>query len=90
MPLQFVKDHAEKSVDATLDQIHAVAPLNVRVKKDERFTNICKMAEDMGVEPIEIGIGINTGVATVGEMGSSGRSDYTAYSATLINLGARP
>ena len=83
-----VKDHAEKAVDATLDQIHAVAPLNVKVKKDERFTNICKMAEGMGVEPIEIGIGINIGVATVGEMGSSGRSDYTVIG-DPINLGAR-
>ncbi len=83
-----VKNHVEKSVDATLDQIHAVAPLNVKVKQDERFTSICKMAEDMGVEPIEIGIGINLGVAIVGEMGSSGRSDYTAIG-DPINLGAR-
>jgi adenylate cyclase len=83
-----VKNYVEKSVDATLDQIHAVAPLNVKVKKDERFTNICKMAEGMGVEPIEIGIGINIGVATVGEMGSRGRSDYTVIG-DPINLGAR-
>ncbi|GJM04058.1 MAG: adenylate/guanylate cyclase domain-containing protein [marine bacterium B5-7] len=83
-----VKNHTEKAVDATLDQIHAVAPLNVSVKKDERFANICKMAEDMGVEPIEIGIGINIGVATIGEMGSRGRSDYTAIG-DPINLGAR-
>lgn len=83
-----VKDHPEKALDATLDQIHAVAPLNVKVKNDERFANICKMAEGMGVEPIEIGIGINIGVATVGEMGSSGRSDYTAIG-DPINLGAR-
>ncbi len=83
-----VKDYVEKSVDATLDQIHAVAPLNVIVKEDERFTNICKMSERMGVEPIEIGIGINIGVATVGEMGSSGRSDYTVIG-DPINLGAR-
>lgn len=83
-----VKNHVEKSVDATMEQIHAVAPLNVKVKQDERFTSICKMAEDMGVEPIEIGIGINLGVAIVGEMGSSGRSDYTAIG-DPINLGAR-
>ncbi len=83
-----VKNHTEKAVDATLDQIHAVAPLNAKVKEDERFTNICKMAESMGVEPIEIGIGINIGVATVGEMGSSGRSDYTVIG-DPINLGAR-
>ena len=83
-----VENHVEKSVDATLEQIHAVAPLNVKVKQDERFTSICKMAEDMGVEPIEIGIGINLGVAIIGEMGSSGRSDYTAIG-DPINLGAR-
>lgn len=83
-----VENHVEKSVDATLEQIHAVAPLNVKVKQDGRFTSICKMAEDMGVEPIEIGIGINLGVATIGEMGSSGRSDYTAIG-DPINLGAR-
>jgi adenylate cyclase len=83
-----VKNHVEKSVDATLDQIHAVAPLNEKVKKDPRFSGICKMAEGMGVEPIEIGIGINIGLATIGEMGSSGRSDYTAIG-DPINLGAR-
>lgn len=83
-----VKNHVEKAVEATLEQIHAVAPLNEKVKQDERFTSICKMAEDMGVEPIEIGIGINLGVAIIGEMGSSGRSDYTAIG-DPINLGAR-
>lgn len=83
-----VENHVEKAVDATLDQIHSVAPLNVKVKQDERFANICNMAAGMNVEPIEIGIGINVGVATVGEMGSSGRSDYTVIG-DPINLGAR-
>jgi adenylate cyclase len=83
-----VKNHVEKSVDATLEQIHAVTPLNVKVKKDQRFKAICDMAANSGVEPLEIGIGINTGIATIGEMGSSGRSDYTAIG-DPINLGAR-
>ena len=83
-----VENHVEKAVDATLDQIHAVAPLNVKVKKDERFKPICDMAAKAGVEPLEIGIGINIGMATIGEMGSSGRSDYTAIG-DPINLGAR-
>ena len=83
-----VENHVEKAVDATLDQIHAVAPLNIKVKKDERFKAICDMAAKNGVEPLEIGIGINTGIATIGEMGSSGRSDYTAIG-DPINLGAR-
>jgi len=83
-----VKNHIEKAVDATLEQIHAVTPLNVKVKKDERFKKICDMAAANGVEPLEIGIGINTGMAIIGEMGSSGRSDYTAIG-DPINLGAR-
>jgi len=83
-----VENHVEKAVDATLEQIHAVSPLNEIVKKDERFKPICDMAQSHGVEPIEIGIGINVGVAIIGEMGSSGRSDYTAIG-DPINLGAR-
>ena len=83
-----VENHVEKAVDATLEQIHEVTPLNEIVKKDERFKAICDMAERNGVEPLEIGIGINVGNATIGEMGSSGRSDYTAIG-DPINLGAR-
>jgi len=83
-----VDNHTEKTVDATLEQIHAVKPLNDDIKLDKRFKSICTMADSMGVEPIEIGIGINVGVATVGEMGSSGRSDYTVIG-DPVNLGAR-
>lgn len=83
-----VENHVEKAVDATLEQIHAVVPLNIKVKKDERFKAICDMSAKNGLEPLEIGIGINVGMAIIGEMGSSGRSDYTAIG-DPINLGAR-
>jgi len=83
-----IEDHPNKAVTATLEQLHACIPLNERIKKDPRFTNTVKMAERMGVEPIEIGLGLNTGVAVVGEMGSKGRSDYTAIG-DPVNLGAR-
>ncbi|WP_295005685.1 CHASE2 domain-containing protein [Sulfurimonas sp.] len=83
-----VKNHVEKAVDATLDQIHALKPLNAKLKLDDRYKAICDLAADNGVEPIEIGIGINVGVGVVGEMGSSGRSDYTVIG-DPVNLGAR-
>jgi adenylate cyclase len=83
-----VDNHPDKAVEATLQQLHACIPLNKRIKEDPRFENTCKMAEGMGKEPIEIGIGLNVGVAVVGEMGSKGRSDYTVIG-DPINLGAR-
>jgi len=83
-----VKDHQNKAVMATMEQLHTCIPLNEKIKKDPRFTATCEMAKSIGKEPIEIGLGINSGVAVVGEMGSAGRSDYTAIG-DPINLGAR-
>jgi adenylate cyclase len=83
-----VENHANAAVEATLYQLHALRELNTQIKADERFANMVKMSYDMGVEPIDIGIGLNTGVAIVGEMGSSSRSDYTVIG-DPINLGAR-
>jgi adenylate cyclase len=83
-----VPDHADRALIATLNQLHYLEPLNARIKQDPRFENTCKMAESQGVEPIDIGIGLNTGVAIAGEMGSSQRSDYTVIG-DPINVGAR-
>ena len=83
-----VENHADRAVVATMEQLHACSWINEKIKTDPRFTNTVKMAAKMGKEPIEIGIGLNTGDAVVGEMGSSGRSDYTAIG-DPINLGAR-
>ncbi len=83
-----VANHPDTAVAATLMQIHHLRELNAKIKADPRFVNMVKMSEDMGVEPIDIGMGLNTGVAIVGEMGSSNRSDYTVIG-DPINLGAR-
>jgi adenylate cyclase len=70
-----VKNHADKAVSAAIKQIDALEKLNKELKEKK-------------YPPIEIGIGLHTGEAIVGEMGSEGRSDYTAIGDS-INLGSR-
>jgi adenylate cyclase len=72
---QDVPDHADAALGATITQLRMLVPLNAKLEKE-------------GKPLIDIGIGLNTGVATVGEMGSSGRSDYTVIG-DPINLGSR-
>lgn len=85
---QSLPNHAEKAVDATLDQLHALKPLNEKLRNDPRFINVVKMADANHKPIVDIGIGLNTGVAIAGEMGSSSRSDYTVIG-DPINLGSR-
>ena len=70
-----VKDHADKAVQAALEQIEELNVLNKELKEKNQPL-------------IDIGIGLNTGIVIVGEMGSKGRSDYTVIG-DPINLGAR-
>ncbi|UQB42670.1 adenylate/guanylate cyclase domain-containing protein [Thiomicrospira microaerophila] len=73
-PIQ-IKDHADQALKASIEQILALDTLNQQLK-----------AEDL--PQIEIGIGLNTGLAVVGEMGSVGRSDYTCIGDS-VNLASR-
>jgi len=83
-----VPDHADKALIATLKQLHAIKNLNSKLRLDSRFKDVVQMSDEQGVPIIDIGIGLNTGVAIAGEMGSSQRSDYTVIG-DPINLGAR-
>ncbi len=71
----FVENHADKALVASLEQLEEVEKLNIKLEAENKPL-------------IKIGIGLNTGRAVVGEMGSSGRSDYTVIGDS-INLGAR-
>lgn len=70
-----VDDHADKAVLASIEQIERLKALNKKLQNDNKPL-------------VDIGIGLNSGTAVVGEMGSIGRSDYTVIG-DAINLGAR-
>jgi adenylate cyclase len=67
--------HAERACIASLQMEKRLKELQAKWKKE-------------GVPHLEIGIGLNTGPAVVGNMGSYDRFDYTAMGDT-INLGSR-
>lgn len=70
-----VKDHADKAVGTALEQLEKLDSLNKELK-----------AQNLPL--VHIGIGIHTGVAVAGEMGSVDRSDYTIIGDS-VNLASR-
>lgn len=69
------ENHANDAVAAGLEMIRSLERLNP------------KLAEH-GFEPLRIGVGINTGPAVVGTIGSARRMEYTAIGDT-VNTAAR-
>jgi len=83
-----VPNHADKAVSAALKQLHSIKKLNRELESDSRFASVVQMSKENNIPIIDIGIGLNTGTAVVGEMGSTQRSDYTVIGDS-INLGSR-
>ena len=70
-----LEDHADRACRSALEMVALLKELNGKFKKE------------YGVE-LKIGVGINTGEAVVGNMGSRQRFDYTAIGDT-VNLASR-
>lgn len=69
------KDHAAQACRASLQQI-------------EKLFELQKKYEEQGLPQIDIGIGVNTGEMSVGNMGSESVRNYTVMGDS-VNLGAR-
>ena len=67
--------HAECAVKAAQAMLRALAPLNAELKT-------------RGLPEISVGIGINTGMMCVGDMGSTARRSYTVVG-DAVNLASR-
>ena len=67
---------------------HPVAAIKMAIAMQEKITELSEEWRKIGREPISVGMGINTGYATVGNFGSELFSDYTAIG-NSVNLAAR-
>ena len=68
-------DHADRAVAAAAEMVHRLQQLNDQLARRE-------------LPPLVMGVGIHTGPALVGSIGSPGRREYTAIGDT-INTAAR-
>lgn len=75
--------------EATSDRDHAVRAVRMALAMQQRMSELSEkwFAEGIGT-PFRIRIGINTGVASVGDFGSEGRTTYSAIG-NQTNLTAR-
>ncbi|SFV58338.1 Adenylate cyclase [hydrothermal vent metagenome] len=73
-PLE-IKNHPDRALESAIEQILTLQKLNRKFTQENKPN-------------INIGIGINSGVSVVGEMGSYGRSDYTCIG-DAVNLASR-
>lgn len=67
--------HAAQAVRAALDMLGELRPMNAELRR-------------RGLPPIEMGIGLNTGLVCVGELGSDNRRSYSVIG-DPVNLAAR-
>ena len=76
-----VKDHASASCRAALAMVGEMKKLNAALEAEAK-------AENREHRPVAVGIGLNSGIACVGNMGSEQRFDYSVLGDS-VNLASR-
>ncbi|MAE96368.1 MAG: adenylate/guanylate cyclase domain-containing protein [Deltaproteobacteria bacterium] len=79
-PLE-VEGHAALACEAALRMLEAVEELNQRLAGEAAEQGAC-------FEPLRVGVGVNTGLACVGNLGSEQRFDYSVIG-DAVNLASR-
>jgi adenylate cyclase len=74
-------DHSVNAVEAAIDMIGEIEQLN-KARAEEAI------AAGVPVLPLNIGVGLNTGICVVGNMGSDMRFDYSVFGDS-VNLASR-
>jgi len=75
--------------EVTNDRDHAVRAVRMALAMQQRMAELGEKWFDAGIQtPFRIRVGINTGVASVGDFGSAGRTTYSAIG-NQTNLTAR-
>lgn len=67
---------------------HSLNTVNAAIEMQDATEDLMKARAKQGKETFEIGIGINTGSAIVGNVGSENRMDYTVIGDT-VNVAGR-
>ena len=75
------KDHELNACEAAIDMLERVDELNQQREQEAK-------AEDRPFIPLNIGVGLNTGICVVGNMGSDQRFDYSVFGDS-VNLASR-
>ena len=93
-----IEDHADQALKSAIEQIKALKKVNEDFRRNdpEQYKKLLDVLNPLRIssyqpedlDVIRIGIAIHTGIVTVGEMGSPGRSDYTIIGDN-VNLTAR-